>query len=346
MSAELELGPRDRVLVVAPHPDDESIGAGGVLQQARTRGAAVRVVVLTDGDNNPWPQRWIEKRWHIGAPERARWGARRRAEAQSALALLGVARDDAEFFGLPDLGLTPLLMRADSALQTRLRGTLAAFAPSLIVLPALSDRHPDHNAAHVLLRVALGVPAAPRLIAFAVHGGAAADGDRYLALDDAERATKRAAIEAHGTQMVFSHRRFVAFANPREFFQQLTPQPQPDPAHPLAARCAAGTLELTLDRARWHASWRGQRLLLVLDGPTPLRRELDLGVADAAGTLPALDPVAAAPAPSATLRIDSAAVHVTLPLPPHTWTQGFVKLARREPGWQVFDRCGWQPVAI
>ena len=43
---------RARVLVLAPHPDDETFGAGGLIQQAVTAGAALRVVFATDGENN------------------------------------------------------------------------------------------------------------------------------------------------------------------------------------------------------------------------------------------------------------------------------------------------------
>ena len=81
MPNQLQLGASDRVLVLAPHPDDESIACGGLLLAARAVGAARCVVVVTDGDNNPWPQRWIEKRWRIDARARARWGARRRARS-------------------------------------------------------------------------------------------------------------------------------------------------------------------------------------------------------------------------------------------------------------------------
>ncbi len=83
----------------------------GVLQVAKAAGAAVRVIVLTDGDNNPWPQRWVEKRWRIDAAARARWGARRREEAVAALALLELTLSDVRFLALPDTGITDLLMR-------------------------------------------------------------------------------------------------------------------------------------------------------------------------------------------------------------------------------------------
>src|SRR5438105_15586989 len=48
------LGAGDRVMVIAPHPDDEVIATGGVLALAASRGARVRVVYVTDGGHNPW----------------------------------------------------------------------------------------------------------------------------------------------------------------------------------------------------------------------------------------------------------------------------------------------------
>ncbi|HET7042023.1 MAG TPA: PIG-L family deacetylase, partial [Gemmatimonadales bacterium] len=44
----------DRILVLVPHPDDEVLGAGGVLREAVRRGLPVRVVFLTNGDSNEW----------------------------------------------------------------------------------------------------------------------------------------------------------------------------------------------------------------------------------------------------------------------------------------------------
>src|SRR5229473_1437708 len=95
-----------RVMVLAPHPDDETLVTGGLLQQAVAAGAAVRVIFATDGDNNPWPQRVIERRWRITPADRARWGTRRRGEALAALTCLGVPTESAVFLGYPDQGLT------------------------------------------------------------------------------------------------------------------------------------------------------------------------------------------------------------------------------------------------
>ena len=54
MPVSLPSSAQDRLLVVAPHPDDETIAAGGLIQSALHAGAAVRVLFATDGDNNPW----------------------------------------------------------------------------------------------------------------------------------------------------------------------------------------------------------------------------------------------------------------------------------------------------
>ena len=81
---------RSRVMLIAPHPDDEALACSVILQQAVRAGAAIRVVYVTDGDNNPWPQRALERRWRLSASDRKRWGKLRRSEALAALRVLGI----------------------------------------------------------------------------------------------------------------------------------------------------------------------------------------------------------------------------------------------------------------
>ena len=83
--SSLKITHRDRILILAPHPDDESLAAGGLIQRAVKVGAKVRVLFATDGDNNPWPQRFLERKVQISLTDRARWGRRRRKEALAAL---------------------------------------------------------------------------------------------------------------------------------------------------------------------------------------------------------------------------------------------------------------------
>ena len=240
MPVSLPSSAQDRLLVVAPHPDDETIAAGGLIQSALHAGAAVRVLFATDGDNNPWPQRWLERRWRIGASERERWGVRRRAEAHVALARLGVGARvaDAQFLGWPDQGLTAMLMDDAGAIDA-LRGLIAAYAPSHVALPVLDDAHPDHSAMRVMMELAL-LQADTRCVrlGYRVHGAPLPHALRLTA--DAEaNARKREAMEAYASQLALSRRRLVAMATRVEAFeaQDLAPTIEGNPAS-IAIRCA------------------------------------------------------------------------------------------------------------
>src|SRR2546427_12499893 len=97
-----------RLMLLAPHPDDEALACSIILQQAVHAGAATRIVYATDGDDNPWPQRVLERKWQLGATDRTRWGKLRRAEAMAALNTLGVRPAGPGFLGLQGKQLTDL----------------------------------------------------------------------------------------------------------------------------------------------------------------------------------------------------------------------------------------------
>jgi LmbE family N-acetylglucosaminyl deacetylase len=127
----------ETILVIAPHPDDESIGCGGTICLHRQRGESVGVVFLTSGE-----------RGIAGAePERVR--VIREGEARQALGVLGVANFD--FLRLPDLGLAGAGEREAEALRRVLRRR----RPDIIYLPHPAEAHPDHQAALPLVRAAL-----------------------------------------------------------------------------------------------------------------------------------------------------------------------------------------------
>jgi LmbE family N-acetylglucosaminyl deacetylase len=127
-----------RVLVLAPHPDDEVFGCGGALADLASRGATIDVLLVTDGA--------------AGASDdagRRAIAARRADESRAALALLGGG--NVHEGGLPDRGLGA---RAEE-LERLVASWLAQAAPDLVFCPSPVETHPDHRAvAYALLAVA------------------------------------------------------------------------------------------------------------------------------------------------------------------------------------------------
>lgn len=173
-----------RLLVMAPHPDDETLGAGGTLQMTRAAGGAARIVFVTNGDGSRSTQISLNlrtRRYHT-----FRGVARlRRAEAKNAARVLGVFEDDVIFLGYPDGGLRaiwenhPSPKRLYRSKTTRARRspyissqtlhanycapsllddvtrTLMDFQPNLILTTHPTDMHPDHAALFAVTRAAL-----------------------------------------------------------------------------------------------------------------------------------------------------------------------------------------------
>jgi LmbE family N-acetylglucosaminyl deacetylase len=135
------------ILVVAPHPDDESIGCGGTICRHHRQGDRAQAVFLTSG----------ERGITGSSPETAR--AIREAEARAAGELLFLDRLD--FLRLPDLDVAGHIETGAS----QLCAILQALAPDVIYLPHPGEAHPDHQAALPLVRKALA--------SFRVEGGGA-----------------------------------------------------------------------------------------------------------------------------------------------------------------------------
>src|ERR1035437_8631408 len=88
--AVLALSTNDRVLVMAPHPDDESLGCGGIIQAAVERHIPVRVVFFTYGDNNQWSFVLYRKHPVLESKAVEGMGLMRHGEAIQAPHLLGL----------------------------------------------------------------------------------------------------------------------------------------------------------------------------------------------------------------------------------------------------------------
>src|SRR5262249_9351106 len=97
-----------RIVVFAPHCDDEMLGCGGLLQQAVKAGAQVKVVMLTNGDGFRVAVERQFRSIRVGPADYVRFAGVRQSESFAALDKLGVKRSDVVFLGYPDRGLASL----------------------------------------------------------------------------------------------------------------------------------------------------------------------------------------------------------------------------------------------
>lgn len=117
-----------RVLVLAPHPDDETLGCGGSIRLLAEKGVPVKVLFLTRGD----------KALPGGGSS---YSALREKEAKKALSILGIS--DYEFFRYPDRGLYASLDDMSAAVSA----SIDDFRPDTVYSPSVVDLNPDHRAA-------------------------------------------------------------------------------------------------------------------------------------------------------------------------------------------------------
>jgi LmbE family N-acetylglucosaminyl deacetylase len=186
-----------RLVVVAPHPDDEILACGGLLQLlgARTDTRPPLLVAVTDGEaSHPGSAAWPRERLRAVRPQ----------ETLAALACLGSAAPNLRRLGIADGGVT--------AAETGLARQLAAlFEPGDVVLTTWRhDGHPDHEATARACLAAAAQRGARTLEApiWGWHWSAPADGAmplahaRKLPLPAAVLARKRAAMACFQSQVL------------------------------------------------------------------------------------------------------------------------------------------------
>lgn len=185
--ATLSLGAQTRLLIASPHPDDEVLGAAGVIQRVRAAGGALRIVYLTNGEGFPLGVQVEEGRTAVKPSDFRDYGRERKDEARNALRVLGVDAKSLTFLGFPNGGLNRLMTAYWSDRHTayrspytrrdrpwksegieenaRFRGEdltqelaviIGEFKPTTILVPRREDQHGDHCAAWYFVGDALG----------------------------------------------------------------------------------------------------------------------------------------------------------------------------------------------
>ena len=190
----------ERVMILSPHPDDETLCCAGLIQQAHRAGATVDVVWLTSGDGFEFDAVYEDRAIRPGQQAFRRLALRRMDEARAAAKVLGIPPQRQSFLGYPDGGLlhlvlenyaAPYLSRTSGLKQVSYPGTLSPGSaytgldlerdlrkrlddvdPDLLLVPAPQDAHADHRAAaYLALRLMAERGQTSRLRYWVVHGG-------------------------------------------------------------------------------------------------------------------------------------------------------------------------------
>lgn len=191
---------RLRLLVLAPHPDDETLAAGGLIQKVQASGGQVFIAWMTLGDGFQWDAALLDRTLRPRPEDLRKLAERRLGEAKAAARTLGVPENHLFFLGYPDRGLLHLFLenfftpypspatRLDrvaypgtvspgapytgEAWETDLRRILERVAPDIVVAPAPEDAHVDHRAtAYMALRLLGERGWLSHLRFYIVHGG-------------------------------------------------------------------------------------------------------------------------------------------------------------------------------
>jgi LmbE family N-acetylglucosaminyl deacetylase len=182
---EVKLNSHDRILIMAPHPDDEVLGCGGIIQKAQRLELPIKVAFFTYGDNNEWSFIVTRKRPVFIPKAVQNMGMIRHDEAIAATQILGLTPEHLTFLGYPDFGTMTIWERywGDSepfrSMLTRvtrvpysnafrpgasykgeeilqdLKSILIDFKPTKIFVSHPSDHNGDHRSLYLFTRVAL-----------------------------------------------------------------------------------------------------------------------------------------------------------------------------------------------
>jgi len=204
---ESVLNQHTRLMVFAPHPDDETLGAGGLIQRVLHMGGTVKVVFMTSGDGYPEGVMLEDHISHPKAQDYREYGKIREGEARRVLAALGVKENDLVFLAFPDGGLCYLAWKywsdkrpyvspytkedrppptdmiipktdySGQDLKKEIVRVLSEFRPTLVSFTRHEDRHPDHCATSLFVQEALAElqgavpPLRPQLCTYLIHFG-------------------------------------------------------------------------------------------------------------------------------------------------------------------------------
>jgi len=177
----------DRILIFAPHPDDESLGTGGIIARAIGKNATVKVVMVTDGSKSHTNTVFNQFRANTNLTENVSLPELRHNETLKAIKNLGLNESDVIFLGYPDGGLRAMINDhwdysnpyksnndynqydhtpysfvyeknapySGTNVVKNMESIINDFKPTIIFYPDDGDDHPDHWAVSFFAQYAM-----------------------------------------------------------------------------------------------------------------------------------------------------------------------------------------------
>ena len=183
----LPLDGHQRILILSPHCDDESLGSAGLIQEALRKNIEVRVVIATNGDGFLFATMEDFRRLYPSHADFIRMGNLRQQESLAAMQVIGLRPDQVTFLSYPDRGTpslwnnnwsandpyrspyigddkspyaityNPKSVYAGEDYLADLQSILAFYRPDLIIYPHPNDMHPDHWGLSAFTRLAVAL---------------------------------------------------------------------------------------------------------------------------------------------------------------------------------------------
>ena len=201
------VGHAERLLILAPHPDDETLSAAGLAQQVMSNGGTVRSVVVTAGDAYEDAIEEATGRHHLRRSDYYKYGEKRLDESRRAAEVLGKDALHVDLLGFSDGSLYDMLVsnwwrkhpdkseytgfthvfykqaednkgmaQAGIFLRNKLVNILRATKPTMIVFPDVMEDDSDHSALGMFALLAVDEwldhqknPSEPRMLAYLIH---------------------------------------------------------------------------------------------------------------------------------------------------------------------------------
>ena len=203
----LKIGTHERLLVLAPHPDDETSSAAGLIQQVFDHGGTVRSIVVTAGDAYVEAIQKDLGKTKLNKADYISYGEKRLQESRSAAHILGHGHIHLDLYGYSDGAIYPMLVshwgrahpyrsgftgyshvpyveaedkgiaQEGELLRNELVAILRATKPTMIVFPDVMENDSDHVglgmfallAINDWLEHSIGAEPNPRLFAYLIH---------------------------------------------------------------------------------------------------------------------------------------------------------------------------------